>query len=315
MRVADHQGHADAAPPGAGRRPRGVRRRGRGGRGRARPTARPATPPTWSRSTTRSCRSSSTSSGAAQDGADLVHAELGTNRSATWVFDSAEAGTGGDVEEAIAAARTDGVVVERRFRQQRLVPAFMEPRSTVVDPTGEQITMWSATQVPHILRVMLALVTGVPESKIRVIAPDVGGGFGGKLQFTPEELRDLPGRPAPRQAGEVHRDPLRVDHDRPPRPRPDPAAHAGGAQGRHGHRAQGRAARRHGRLPRPGDPGRPDPGRLHVQLDLQVRRLPVRLHQRVHQQDLDRRLPRRRAARGDVRHRADDGRAGGRARP
>ena len=64
----------------------------------------------------------------------------------------------------------------------------MEPRSTVVDPTGEQITMWSATQVPHILRVMLALVTGVPESKIRVIAPDVGGGFGGKLQFTPEEL-------------------------------------------------------------------------------------------------------------------------------
>ena len=107
---------------------------------------------------------------------------------ATWVFDSAEAGTGGDVEEAIAAARADGVVVERRFRQQRLVPAFMEPRSTVVDPTGEQTTMWSATQVPHILRIMLALVTGVPESKIRVIAPDVGGGFGGKLQFTPEEL-------------------------------------------------------------------------------------------------------------------------------
>jgi aerobic carbon-monoxide dehydrogenase large subunit len=125
---------------------------------------------------------------AAQDGADLVHAELGSNRSATWVFDSAEAGTGGDVEEAIAAARADGVVIERRFRQQRLVPAFMEPRSTVVDPTGEQTTMWSATQVPHILRTMLALVTGVSESKIRVIAPDVGGGFGGKLQFTPEEL-------------------------------------------------------------------------------------------------------------------------------
>ena len=79
-------------------------------------------------------------------------------------------------------------MIERRFRQQRLVPAFMEPRSTVVDPTGEQTTMWSATQVPHILRIMLALVTGVPESKIRVIAPDVGGGFGGKLQFTPEEL-------------------------------------------------------------------------------------------------------------------------------
>jgi carbon-monoxide dehydrogenase large subunit len=64
----------------------------------------------------------------------------------------------------------------------------MEPRSTVVDPTGEQITMWTATQVPHFVRIFLALVTGVPESKIRVIAPDVGGGFGGKLQFTPEEL-------------------------------------------------------------------------------------------------------------------------------
>ena len=73
------------------------------------------------------------------------------------------------------------------IRQQRLIPAFMEPRSTVVDPTGEQITMWSATQIPHITRFLLAATTGVPESKIRVIAPDVGGGFGGKLQTTPEE--------------------------------------------------------------------------------------------------------------------------------
>ena len=64
----------------------------------------------------------------------------------------------------------------------------MEPRSVVVDPTGEQITMWSATQIPHILRFLLALTTGVAESKIRVIAPDVGGGFGGKLQTTPEEF-------------------------------------------------------------------------------------------------------------------------------
>ena len=122
------------------------------------------------------------------DGADLAHPDLGTNNCATWVFDSAAAGTGGDVEEAIAAARIDGVVIERKFRQQRLIPAFMEPRSTVVDPTGEQITMWTATQVPHFVRIFLALVTGVPESKIRVVAPDVGGGFGGKLQFTPEEL-------------------------------------------------------------------------------------------------------------------------------
>ena len=117
----------------------------------------------------------------------LAHPDLGTNKSALWVFDSAEAGTGGDVEDAIATARTDGVVVEREFRQQRLIPAFMEPRSVVVDPTGEQFTMWSATQVPHIVRFALAATTGVPENKIRVIAPDVGGGFGGKLQVTPEE--------------------------------------------------------------------------------------------------------------------------------
>ncbi|CCW14225.1 xanthine dehydrogenase family protein molybdopterin-binding subunit [Rhodococcus aetherivorans] len=125
---------------------------------------------------------------AARDGADLVHPDLGTNVSATWTFDSAEAGTGGDVEQAIRDAE---VVVERTFRQQRLIPAFMEPRSVVVDPTGPQITVWSATQIPHILKIMLAMTLGVPEHKLRVIAPDVGGGFGGKLQVTPEELLAL----------------------------------------------------------------------------------------------------------------------------
>ncbi len=124
---------------------------------------------------------------AVEEGSPLAHPDLGTNKSALWVFDSAAAGTGGNVDDAIAKARTDGVVVEREYRQQRLIPAFMEPRSVVVDPTGEQYTMWSATQIPHILRFALAATTGVPESKIRVIAPDVGGGFGGKLQATPEE--------------------------------------------------------------------------------------------------------------------------------
>jgi carbon-monoxide dehydrogenase large subunit len=123
----------------------------------------------------------------AENGGPLAHPDLGTNRSARWIFDSAEAGTGGDVEQAITQARADGVVIEREYRQQRLIPAFMEPRSVVVDPTGEQTTMWSATQVPHLVRYLLAATTGVPESKIRVIAPDVGGGFGGKLQTTPEE--------------------------------------------------------------------------------------------------------------------------------
>jgi carbon-monoxide dehydrogenase large subunit len=119
------------------------------------------------------------------DGATLVHPELGTNRNALWVFDSAEAGTGGNVEQAIRDAE---VVIKRRFHQQRLLPSFMEPRSIVVDPTGEQLTMWSATQVPHIVKTMTALTLGLPEHKVRVIAPDVGGGFGGKLQVIPEEF-------------------------------------------------------------------------------------------------------------------------------
>ena len=123
-----------------------------------------------------------------ENGGALAHPDLGTNRSALWVFDSEQAGTGGNVDQAIEKARGDGVVLEREYRQQRLIPAFMEPRSVVVDPTGEQITMWSATQIPHILRFLLAAVLGIPESKIRVIAPDVGGGFGGKLQTTPEEF-------------------------------------------------------------------------------------------------------------------------------
>ena len=122
---------------------------------------------------------------AATDESPLVHEDLGTNRSATWTFDSAAAGTGGDVQQALDDAE---VRVDRTFRQQRLIPAFMEPRSVVVDPTGEQFTMWSATQVPHILRLMIAMNLGVPEHKVRVIAPDVGGGFGGKLQVTPEEF-------------------------------------------------------------------------------------------------------------------------------
>jgi len=117
------------------------------------------------------------------DGAILVHPDKGTNLSYTWVFDSAAAGTGTDVATVDAE-----VVIERRYVQQRLIPAFMEPRSVIVDPGAGDYTIWSSTQIPHILRVFYALITGVPEHKIRVIAPDVGGGFGGKLHVTPEEL-------------------------------------------------------------------------------------------------------------------------------
>jgi len=127
---------------------------------------------------------------AVADGATLLHPDLGTNASAHYVFDSEEAGTGESADRLIAAAESDpdSIVVRRRYRQQRLIPAFMEPRSVVVDPTGEQYVIWSATQVPHFVKVFMALLTGIPEHKLRVIAPDVGGGFGGKLQVTPEEV-------------------------------------------------------------------------------------------------------------------------------
>jgi carbon-monoxide dehydrogenase large subunit len=122
---------------------------------------------------------------AVAEGAQLTHDHLESNTSYHFVFDAGEAGTGTDTEQAFADAE---VVVSRRFVNQRLIPAFMEPRSVVVQPQGDNYTMWSATQIPHVLRVMLAMVTGVPEHKLRIIAPDVGGGFGGKLQVNPEEV-------------------------------------------------------------------------------------------------------------------------------
>jgi carbon-monoxide dehydrogenase large subunit len=122
---------------------------------------------------------------AIKDGAQLVHPNIESNKSYTWVFDSGEAGTGAAIDDALANAE---VTVKRRFIQQRLVPAFMEPRSVVVQPSGDNVTVWSATQIPHVLRVMLALTLGIPEHKLRVVAPDVGGGFGGKIPVTPEEI-------------------------------------------------------------------------------------------------------------------------------
>jgi carbon-monoxide dehydrogenase large subunit len=123
---------------------------------------------------------------AAADGAELVHPDNTTsNRSYTWAFESGAAGSGAPIDDALRDAE---VTVKRRFIQQRLIPAFMEPRSTVVQPSREGVTVWSATQIPHILRTMLGLTLGIPEHKVRVIAPDVGGGFGGKIPVTPEEV-------------------------------------------------------------------------------------------------------------------------------
>jgi carbon-monoxide dehydrogenase large subunit len=114
------------------------------------------------------------------DGSVQLHAA--GNKSFTWPFGN------GDID---AAFRDAPVVLERTYRQQRLIPSAMEPRAVVCAPVADEYTMWTSTQIPHVLRVMLALVTGIPEHKLRVIAPDVGGGFGSKLQVTAEEVLAL----------------------------------------------------------------------------------------------------------------------------
>ncbi|MBA2317649.1 MAG: xanthine dehydrogenase family protein molybdopterin-binding subunit [Euzebyales bacterium] len=111
----------------------------------------------------------------------LVHAGKGTNTCFVWPF------AGGDIDAAFDGA---DVVVERRFVQQRLIPTAIEPRAVLVEPVAAagEYTVYSATQIPHILRLMLALTTGISEGKLRVVAPDVGGGFGSKLNVYAEEV-------------------------------------------------------------------------------------------------------------------------------
>ncbi|MGH2635927.1 MAG: xanthine dehydrogenase family protein molybdopterin-binding subunit [Actinomycetota bacterium] len=118
------------------------------------------------------------------EGAPSVHDEFGTNRCYTWKL------TNGDVDKVFAEAP---VVVTQRNVLRRLIANAMEPRSIIVQPTPSagQFTMWSSTQIPHVLRTGMALATGIPESRLRVIAPRVGGGFGSKLQVYPEEALAL----------------------------------------------------------------------------------------------------------------------------
>jgi aerobic carbon-monoxide dehydrogenase large subunit len=108
------------------------------------------------------------------------HEDLGGNRCYTWVLEN------GEVERMFADAP---VVVSEQYWHPRLIPNAIEPRGVVVQPGPAQgdLTMWSATQVPHVARVTLALSLGIPETKLRVIAPEVGGGFGSKLNIYSEE--------------------------------------------------------------------------------------------------------------------------------
>jgi aerobic carbon-monoxide dehydrogenase large subunit len=118
-------------------------------------------------------------------GAPLVHEESGTNKCYTWTL------TNGDVDKVFADAP---VVVKEHYVIQRQIPNAIEPRAVVAQPTPAtgDITLWSSTQIPHIARVTLAaFVLGMPENKLRVIAPRVGGGFGSKLQVYAEEALAL----------------------------------------------------------------------------------------------------------------------------
>jgi carbon-monoxide dehydrogenase large subunit len=116
----------------------------------------------------------------------VIHDALGTNKSYDWELIPDQ--------DAVDAAFANAVhTVKERYLQQRLIPAAMEPRGVVVvpQPHGGEYTVWAGTQIPHILKVMLAATAGVPEHKLRVIAPAVGGGFGSKLDVYAEELITL----------------------------------------------------------------------------------------------------------------------------
>ncbi len=91
----------------------------------------------------------------------------------------------GDVEDAFSTADE---IVELSLQNQRVYAAFLEPRAAaaVYDERSQQLTVWASTQTPHTLRGGIAAVLGLPEHRIRVIAPDVGGAFGAKSGIYPE---------------------------------------------------------------------------------------------------------------------------------
>jgi carbon-monoxide dehydrogenase large subunit len=115
----------------------------------------------------------------ALEGPPYVHEQLGTNEVHRWSL------PGGDIEQGFAEA---DVVVERRVINHRTAGAAIEPRGVLADYRAGSLTVWSSTQVPHFLRLFLALLLGIGEDRVRVIAPEVGGGFGSKLQVYGEEV-------------------------------------------------------------------------------------------------------------------------------
>lgn len=119
---------------------------------------------------------------AAEKGAPQLYDDVPGNVAFRWKIDA------GNVEEVFSKA---DVIVKERFVNQRLQPASMETRGTVASfdaGTGET-TVWMTSQNPHVHRFLLSLILGVPENRLRVIAPDVGGGFGSKIScYGPEAV-------------------------------------------------------------------------------------------------------------------------------
>ncbi len=114
-------------------------------------------------------------------GSPLTHPDLGTNIAFTHRV------TGGtDIDDAFR--RADKIVKERMVHQ-RLTPMPIEPRAVVASyhPGEGTLTIWTSTQVPHLVRTLLPGMIAVAENKLRIVAPEVGGGFGAKLQVYAEE--------------------------------------------------------------------------------------------------------------------------------
>ena len=118
---------------------------------------------------------------AMKDGATPIHQELGTNLGLR-IYNE-----GGDLDAAFAQADH---VVRQRYVVQRLSPVTMETKGVVAhyQPSEDLLTVWNSTQSPHRMRVHLAELFDRPENSFRVIAPDVGGGFGEKGCLFPEDI-------------------------------------------------------------------------------------------------------------------------------
>jgi aerobic carbon-monoxide dehydrogenase large subunit len=116
---------------------------------------------------------------ALEDGSPLVHAQFGTNKICEWSLG------GGDLEAGFAEA---DVIIERRIVNHRIAGGAIEPRGVVAEWRADKLTVWSSTQVPHFLRLFLSIIVGVSEDRVRVVAPEVGGAFGSKLNIYAEEI-------------------------------------------------------------------------------------------------------------------------------